>query len=437
MSTPSWRARSGERWASRTSSDDEVAFTDRDVEALQTVRVARRQRRARRGSAAVGDPGDGAVAVAAGRVAGRDHHRGPRPHRGAWRGDSADAGRRCGRPRARARDGAPDRRTCGAGILPRRPAGCSAASVRDVVAHSMAVGFADLVGFTSLTRHVSEDELAALVDRFEGIAADTIAELGGRVVKTVGDEVMFTADDPAVGAEIAVTLAERIGRDQALPELRVGVACGTVLSRLGDVYGEPVNIASRLTSAARPGSVLVDRELAGAARRRRPLAAAPGTTATGARLRVAACVPVASRRRSRRRGASTSLDVMSDLPAAISLREVGPRDGLQNEAPVPTEAKVELDRRAVAHRRAAHRSGQLRAPQGDPADGRRRRGVEAASPATTTSRYSALVPNLRGAQRALDAGCHARSRSWSARVTRTTARTSTAPPRSRSTTSPR
>ena len=133
----------------------------------------------------------------------------------------------------------------------------------DVVARSMAVGFADLVGFTSLTRHVSEDELATLVDRFEGVSADTIAELGGRVVKTVGDEVMFTADDPAQGAEIAVALSERIGHDETLPDLRVGVACGTVLSRLGDVYGEPVNIASRLTSAARPGSVLVDRELAG------------------------------------------------------------------------------------------------------------------------------------------------------------------------------
>jgi len=134
----------------------------------------------------------------------------------------------------------------------------------DVEARSMAVGFADLVGFTSLTRHVSEEELATLVDRFEGVAADTIAELGGRVVKTVGDEVMFTADTADTGAEIAVALSERIGGDETLPDLRVGVACGTVLSRLGDVYGEPVNIASRLTSAARPGSVLVDRDLAGA-----------------------------------------------------------------------------------------------------------------------------------------------------------------------------
>ena len=137
-----------------------------------------------------------------------------------------------------------------------------AGSRGDVIAGSMSVGFADLVGFTSLTRHVGEDELGELVERFEGVAADVVAGCGGRVVKTVGDEVMFTADDAATGAEVAVSLSERIGADDDLPELRVGVAYGTLLSRLGDVYGEPVNIASRLTSAARPGSVLVDRELA-------------------------------------------------------------------------------------------------------------------------------------------------------------------------------
>jgi adenylate cyclase len=139
-----------------------------------------------------------------------------------------------------------------------------AAGPGDQPAGPMTVGFADLVGFTSLTRHVGEETLAELVDRFEGIAYDVIAAAGGRVVKTVGDEVLFTADSAAVGAEIAVTLAERVGAEPDLPDLRVGVACGAVVSRLGDVYGEPVNIASRLTSVARPGSVLVDRELASA-----------------------------------------------------------------------------------------------------------------------------------------------------------------------------
>jgi adenylate cyclase len=137
-----------------------------------------------------------------------------------------------------------------------------AAGPGEQAARPMTVGFADLVGFTSLTRHVGEETLAELVDRFESIAYDVIAAAGGRVVKTVGDEVLFTADSAGVGADIAVTLAERVGAEPDLPELRVGVACGAVVSRLGDVYGEPVNIASRLTSVARPGSVLVDRELA-------------------------------------------------------------------------------------------------------------------------------------------------------------------------------
>ena len=134
----------------------------------------------------------------------------------------------------------------------------------EVVARTMVVGFADLVGYTSLTRQLNEDELARVVGGFESIASDVIAEHGGRVVKTVGDEVMFTADEPAVGAEIALRLLESVEADENLPGLRVGLATGTALARLGDIYGEPVNLASRLTSIARPDSILVDREMASA-----------------------------------------------------------------------------------------------------------------------------------------------------------------------------
>jgi adenylate cyclase len=126
----------------------------------------------------------------------------------------------------------------------------------------MTVGFADLVGYTSLTRSVGEQELAHLVEQFEQLAVDVIAELGGRIIKTVGDEVMFAADSPQVGAEIALCLLERIEATPDLPDLRIGLACGAVLARLGDLYGEPVNLAARLTSTARPDSILVDRELA-------------------------------------------------------------------------------------------------------------------------------------------------------------------------------
>jgi adenylate cyclase len=134
----------------------------------------------------------------------------------------------------------------------------------EVVARTMAVGFADLVGYTSLTRQVDEDVLVRVISNFESVASDVIAEQGGRVVKTVGDEVMFVADDAAAGGEIALRLVEAVDAVEELPGLRVGVACGTVLARLGDLYGEPVNIAARLTSLARPDSVLVDREMAAA-----------------------------------------------------------------------------------------------------------------------------------------------------------------------------
>jgi adenylate cyclase len=134
----------------------------------------------------------------------------------------------------------------------------------DATARQSAVGFADLVGFTTLTRHIDEEGLARLVEHFERLVSDVVAELGGRVIKTVGDEVMFTADDAAVGADIALTLLDEVGRADDLPSVRVGVGYGSVLPRLGDVFGEPVNLASRLTSLARPDSVLVDRELAGA-----------------------------------------------------------------------------------------------------------------------------------------------------------------------------
>jgi adenylate cyclase len=141
------------------------------------------------------------------------------------------------------------------------------------------VGFADMVGFTSLTRRSTEAELVAVVDRFDALAAEVVADNHGRIVKMLGDEVLFVADSPADGAEIALTLLERAEAAEGMPALRAGLALGRVLNRFGDVYGSVVNIASRLTSVARPGTVLVDRELtdaledgdAYAVRHRRPV----------------------------------------------------------------------------------------------------------------------------------------------------------------------
>jgi adenylate cyclase len=126
----------------------------------------------------------------------------------------------------------------------------------------MAVGFADIVGFTRSSRRMTGDELGDLVETFESTVSTVIAGHGGRVIKTIGDEVLYVADDPIVAARISLELAEGHDTDEHFPEVRVGVAYGEVLSRLGDVFGEVVNIASRLTSLARPARVLMNRELA-------------------------------------------------------------------------------------------------------------------------------------------------------------------------------
>ena len=121
-----------------------------------------------------------------------------------------------------------------------------------------AVGFADMVSYTSLSRQMSERTLAQMVQRFESKCAEIISVGGGRLVKTVGDEVLFNAETPEAGAEISLALAKSMSEDPVLPSARVSLVWGRVLSRLGDIYGPTVNLAARLTSIADPGTVLVD-----------------------------------------------------------------------------------------------------------------------------------------------------------------------------------
>lgn len=123
-------------------------------------------------------------------------------------------------------------------------------------------GFVDIVGFTSRSRSMSGRDLAEFIDRFEGVVTDLVAEHGGRVVKTIGDEVFFVADDPVEAAWLGVELAGQHAHDPTFPNVRVGMAHGDVMHRLGDVLGPVVNLASRLTSAALPGRVIVDPMLA-------------------------------------------------------------------------------------------------------------------------------------------------------------------------------
>lgn len=121
-----------------------------------------------------------------------------------------------------------------------------------------AVGFADLVSYTSLSRQMNERTLAQLVQRFENKCAEIISVGGGRLVKTIGDEVLYIAESPEAGAEISLALAKAFTEDELLPSARCSLVWGRVLSRLGDIYGPTVNLASRLTSLAEPGTVLID-----------------------------------------------------------------------------------------------------------------------------------------------------------------------------------
>jgi adenylate cyclase len=144
-----------------------------------------------------------------------------------------------------------------------------AANDPDIGTTEGAVGFVDLVGYTALAEELEDDSLAALVQRFVDLAHDTVAEAGGRMVKTIGDEVMFVTDTVGTAAWIAVQLSERSVGDDLLPETRAGIAAGHLVAREGDYFGPVVNLAARLTELARPGTVVAPSEI-GAALERDP-----------------------------------------------------------------------------------------------------------------------------------------------------------------------
>jgi adenylate cyclase len=124
------------------------------------------------------------------------------------------------------------------------------------------VGFADLVQFTALSNELDEHELGDLVEVFESRCSDVIADHNGRVIKTLGDSVLFIESDPVQAIDIALDIIAVIGRDERLPDVRLGLATGPVVLRMGDVYGPPVNLAARFTSVARRNRVIIDERTA-------------------------------------------------------------------------------------------------------------------------------------------------------------------------------
>jgi adenylate cyclase len=125
----------------------------------------------------------------------------------------------------------------------------------------VAVCFADLVGFTRLGEEVAPEELGHLAARLETLASE-VAAPPVRLVKTIGDAAMLASPDPDPLLRAALDLVDAADAEgEDFPQLRAGAALGLALPRAGDWFGRPVNLASRITGIARPGSVLVEREV--------------------------------------------------------------------------------------------------------------------------------------------------------------------------------
>ncbi len=119
------------------------------------------------------------------------------------------------------------------------------------------VGFADLSGFSRISKEASAEEITEIVEIFEATAFDVVSGHAGRVVKLIGDEVMFVADSFDDAIEISLDLISQLRPIEALPSVHCGVASGPTVLVGGDVFGPTVNLASRLTDQARPDSVAV------------------------------------------------------------------------------------------------------------------------------------------------------------------------------------
>lgn len=128
-----------------------------------------------------------------------------------------------------------------------------------------AIAFADMVGFTALGETAGVEELTSIAARLSKLAGEVV-EAPVRVVKLIGDAVMLVSPEPERMVATTLDLLEAAERDDALPQLRAGIAYGPAVNRWGDWFGSTVNLASRLTSRARPGSVLTTEEVRDAAK---------------------------------------------------------------------------------------------------------------------------------------------------------------------------
>jgi class 3 adenylate cyclase len=127
------------------------------------------------------------------------------------------------------------------------------------------VGFVDLVGSTTLAQRLSTRELGAVLTEFENVASDAVTAAGGRVVKLIGDEILYTTTDELSACTVALDLATSFADHPDVPMVRAAVAGGDVLLRDGDVFGPVVNLAARAVKVAGPGEVVAPPSVATAA----------------------------------------------------------------------------------------------------------------------------------------------------------------------------
>ncbi len=131
---------------------------------------------------------------------------------------------------------------------------------RSAVTVQRTVGFVDLVGYTERTATMSVRELTAVLMDFDRCTADVVTSNGGSLVKTIGDEVLFVTEHPADACRIALELIEVSG--STIPEVRIGIASGEMISVFGDLYGPDVNLAARLVAATDPSTAIVSESVA-------------------------------------------------------------------------------------------------------------------------------------------------------------------------------
>ncbi len=120
------------------------------------------------------------------------------------------------------------------------------------------LGFVDIVSFTQRAQAMGSQDLTAMLQDFESTARDVVTSRGARVVKTIGDAVMYIADDLAVAADVVTALVDELQSGPEMMLVRASLVQGRVVSRSGDVFGPTVNLASRLVDTAEPGGIRMD-----------------------------------------------------------------------------------------------------------------------------------------------------------------------------------